>query len=176
MTRQVHKYFLKDNGLFPNNEHLQVLHYRNILNIPSLFPSGAIKNLFRKNGWTNNWRNGIYTCDHYHSNTHEAMAVIKGRTTILLGGKGGRKLLIEKGDVLIIPAGVAHKNLGDEKDVICVGGYPEGKDFDMNFGKKGERPGTDQNISNVPIPAMDPVFGTEKGLVTLWKETVDKNA
>jgi uncharacterized protein YjlB len=168
MKRQIHRYFLKDNGVFPNNEKLQVLHYKHMLNVPLLFAASAVKKLFQKNGWGNNWRAGIFTFDHYHSNTHEVMAVIKGKTTILLGGRGGRKLEIEKGDVVIIPAGVAHKNLGKEKDVICIGGYPDDKEYDMNYGEEKERPKTDHTIAKLPIPGTDPVFGTEKGVVEFW--------
>lgn len=168
MTRTIHKYLIKENGAFPNSP-LQVIYYKNILNIPALFPATAVKKLFRENGWSNNWREGIQTQDHYHSNTHEAIAVIKGQTTLLLGGKGGKKLQVEKGDVVIIPAGVAHKNLGKEKDAICVGGYPEGKEFDMNYGEEGERPAADKNIKKVPVPLRDPVFGDKKGIVTIWQ-------
>ncbi|NCI50840.1 cupin domain-containing protein [Sediminibacterium roseum] len=170
MKRQIHKYYIKENGVFPNNEKLQVLHYRNMINVPLLFAATAVKKLFRQNGWGNNWRAGIFTYDHYHSNTHEAMAVIKGKTTVLLGGKGGRKLEIEKGDVLIIPAGVAHKNLGKENDVVCIGGYPDALEYDMNYGAEDERPKTDRTISKVKPPATDPVFGKEKGLVDFWRD------
>lgn len=167
MKVQPEQYILKDNGIFPNSN-LTVLHYKKVLNLPFLFPGLAIRRLFRKNGWTNNWRNGIYTCHHYHSVTHEAMAVCKGRTTLQLGGENGPTLQFEKGDVIIIPAGVAHKNLGKEKDVICIGGYPEGKDYDMNYGKPGERPHTDNNIADLPVPAKDPVYGAGAGLTEIW--------
>ena len=170
MKRQIHKYLIKPNGPFPNNESLQVLHYINILNVPRLFPAYVIKRLFAKNGWTNNWKGGIYEYDHYHSNTHEAMAVIKGATTLLLGGRGGKKLVISRGDVIIIPAGVAHCTLRKENDVVCIGGYPQGKDFDMKYGHPGERPQADHNIAALGIPQMDPVFGSEKGLVDAWKK------
>lgn len=141
-----------------------------MLNIPLLFAAAAVKKLFRKNGWGNNWRAGIFTYDHYHSNTHEVIAVLKGKTTLLLGGKGGRKLEIEKGDVLIIPAGVAHKNLGNENDVVCIGGYPGSKEYDMQYGNEGERPAADNRIAKLAIPPTDPVFGKEKGVFEFWKQ------
>lgn len=162
------QYFLSDNGTFPNS-HLPVLLYKNILRLPLLFPALAIKRLFSRNGWTNNWRNGIYTYNHYHSVTHEAMAVCKGDTTLQLGGEEGTLVSISKGDVIIIPAGVAHKNIGEEQDVICVGGYPGGKDFDMNYGREGERPQTDSIIAAVPLPSTDPILGENKGLAAIWQ-------
>jgi uncharacterized protein YjlB len=69
--------------------------------------------------------------------------------------------------VIIIPAGVAHKNMGKEKAAICVGGYPDGKDYDMNYGRAEERPRTDIVIGGLPIPRTDPVFG-KKGLPEIW--------
>jgi uncharacterized protein YjlB len=170
MKRQIHHYTIKPTTVFPNNTTLPVLHYIKAFNVHLWFAAWRIKNHFKKNGWTNNWKAGIFEYDHYHSNTHEVMAVLKGKTELLLGGKGGKKLEIAAGDVVIIPAGVAHCNLGKENDVVCIGGYPQGKDFDMKYGHPGERPQADRNIEALGIPQRDPVFGKEKGLVTLWKK------
>jgi len=46
--------------------------------------------------------------------------------------------------MLLIPAGVAHCNLGKKKDVICIGGYPGARDYDMKYGKPKERPAADE--------------------------------
>jgi uncharacterized protein YjlB len=160
---------LVDDGIFPNS-HLPVLLYRKVLKLPLLFPGMAIKKLFRTNGWNNNWKDGIYTFHHYHSNTHEALGVCKGSATIRLGGDNGVEVKISKGDVLVIPAGVAHRNLSDRNKVMVVGGYPGGKQYDLNVGKPGERPQADQNIFAVPIPGTDPVYGKSGSLVSIWRE------
>jgi uncharacterized protein YjlB len=159
-------YFLKDDLLFPNSPY-PALHYKRVLNLTDV---KSITNLFKEHNWTNNWEAGIFEYHHYHSNTHEVMAVADGSTELQLGGDDGKILFIEKGDVVVIPAGVAHKNLGEENQVVCVGGYPDGKDYDMNYGKPGERPKTDQNIARVPIPLTDPVYGKAKGLVQIWTD------
>lgn len=168
MVEKIREYYFKDDGIFPNSK-LPVLHYLKVLHLPFLFPASHVKHLFRKHGWSNNWRNGIYTYHHYHSVTHEAFGVIKGKTTLLLGGDHGEEVTIEAGDVIIIPAGVAHKNMGKQDDVICIGGYPGGRDFDMNYGRPGERPRTDHNIKRLPIPATDPVYGSG-GSAKIWRE------
>jgi uncharacterized protein YjlB len=165
---QPKQYFIKDNGIFPNSI-FPVLHYQKVLNLPPLFPAAAIKRIFKKNNWTNNWKYGVYTYNHYHSTTHEVIGVCQGKAVLQLGGDNGTRVTIEKGDVLVIPAGVAHKNLGKEKDVICVGGYPDGRDYDMNYGRPEERPQADRNIRALPLPESDPVFGSEGGLIELWK-------
>jgi len=167
------QYFLKDDGFFPNS-HLPVLVYKNAITLPVFFKGPKVKELFRKHHWTNNWRNGIYTYHHYHSNTHEVMAVISGKTVVALGGEHGLTVTIEKGDVIILPAGVAHRNMGKEKDVICIGGYPGGKDFDMMYGKKEERPDALERIAKVKIPGFDPVKGKNGPMKRIWNESAEK--
>jgi uncharacterized protein YjlB len=161
------KIYCQDNGIFPNS-HLPVLLYKKAISIPHLFAAKKIMALFSKHNWSNTWDNGIFTYNHYHSVTHEVLAIYKGHGMLLLGGGNGHQISIEKGDVLIIPAGVAHKNMGAEHDIGCIGAYPDGRDYDVNTGQPGERPGTDKNISLVPIPNEDPLMGNEYGVGFIW--------
>jgi len=153
------KYYLKDDGIFPNNKVLPVILYKTVLDLPYLGAASAIAELFSYNNWKNSWKDTVYNCHHYHSNTHEVLGVYKGSTHVQLGGENGEIVLLEKGDVLIIPAGVAHKNLEPKSRFKCVGAYPKGKHYDMLFGRDGERPMADHFIEKVPVPAQDPVFG-----------------
>src|SRR5690349_2824429 len=89
-------YYLKDDGVFPNNKPLPVLHYKGILHPGFLIGGWQIRKLFEKNNWTNSWRDGLYDFNHYHSNTHEVIGVCKGKTTVLLGGEKGKKLPLSK--------------------------------------------------------------------------------
>ena len=91
----IDQYIIKDNGIFPGNS-LPVLVYKKALKVPWFFAAKKIKELLSKNNWSNNWRNGIYTYHHYHSTTHEAMAVIKGRSVLLMGGENGKLIVIER--------------------------------------------------------------------------------
>lgn len=164
------QYFLEDDGIFPNNI-LPALVYKQALHLPPLIGGFSARMLLYRNGWRNNWRSGIYTYHHYHSTTHEAMAVIAGETLLQLGGDNGATVHIRQGDVVVIPAGVAYKNLGAERDVVCIGGYPGGADYDMNYGKPGERPRTDAHIAAVPVPSLDPVRGGKDGpLPGIWNK------
>ncbi len=76
---------------------------------------------------------------------------------------------VTAGDVLIIPAGVAHKNLGATADLGVVGAYDRGREWDMNYGKPGERPNADVKIARVPLPQMDPVYGAHGPLLEKWR-------
>jgi uncharacterized protein YjlB len=70
--------------------------------------------------------------------------------------------------VIVIPAGVGHKNLGASADFGVVGAYPDGRDWDLLTGQPGERPKADQNIAALPIPGNDPVFGLDGPIREIW--------
>lgn len=167
---EIIKETLKDDGTFPNNERLPLLIYRKAIDIKSDDPASDVENIFHENGWGSSWRNGIFSYHHYHSTAHEALGVYKGWANVQLGGEHGIHVKAEKGDVIIIPAGVAHKNLGASSDFRVVGAYPPGQRWDMNYGKPSERPGVDENIKNAPLPASDPVFGKDNGVIKFWKK------
>ena len=78
------------------------------------------------------------------------------------------RLFEDRLDTIVIPAGVAHKNLRASRDFLVVGAYPPGQSWDMNYGEAGERPDADQNIMRVPRPKKDPVFGRRGPLIDHW--------
>jgi uncharacterized protein YjlB len=158
-----------DTGEFPGSP-LPVVLYKQLLRLPRIFKPAYVKMLFGSNGWSNSWDSGVFTYHHYHSTTHEVLGFYEGSTRLQLGGENGQKIEVGKGDVLIIPAGVAHKNLGREFQVKCIGAYPGGREYDIKTGKSGERPGTDRTIAALPRPESDPLFGKEIGIVGLWSK------
>ncbi|HET7624688.1 MAG TPA: cupin domain-containing protein [Verrucomicrobiae bacterium] len=164
---KVQAILLDDDGLIPNSK-FPLLIYQGALKLPDCDPASAFENIFRANGWSGSWRDGIYTYHHYHSTTHEVMGVFKGSATVQLGGERGVKHKIHAGDVVIIPAGVAHKNLGASSDFGVVGAYPGGREWDMNYGRAGERPKSDETIASVPMPKADPIYGAGGPLFQYW--------
>jgi uncharacterized protein YjlB len=167
LTLMTQEIIIADDGTFPGNR-LPALLYKNVLDIPLLFPATHVRHLFKKNDWSNSWDAGIFTYHHYHSVTHEVLGIYSGKATVQLGDDNGPKILLAKGDVLVIPAGVAHKNLDEENQVGVIGAYPDGRDYDMNYGKPGERPQADENITRVPIPLTDPLQGKNGELTKRW--------
>ena len=160
----------EDDGIFPNNPHLPVLIYKGALFLHPGDEPESIKDLFEQNGWTNSWKDSVFDYDHYHSTTHEVLGVFSGTADIFLGGTQGTCVELTRGDVVIIPAGVAHRNINGSVDFLCLGAYPEGKPYDMNYGKVEERESAVKNIAEVPIPQTDPVFGPEGSLLSYWKK------
>jgi uncharacterized protein YjlB len=165
---QVLSYTLEDDGTFPNNGALPLLAFPAAVHPPDENPAAAFEELFHANGWGNSWRNGVYGFHHYHSTAHEVLGVYSGTARIQLGGEGGVVVSVARGDVVVIPAGVAHKNLGASGDFRVVGAYPPGQRPDMNYGRAGERPQADRTIAAVALPAADPVYGKNGPLVERW--------
>ena len=104
----------------------------------------------------------------FHSNTHECMAVCMGNADVILGGPSGKKIKIKAGDVLILPAGTGHKCIKHSADFVCVGTYPQGKDYDLLRELSSEFDVAKKRISKVPIPKKDPVFGKTGFLKSYW--------
>lgn len=166
---------LTDDGQFPNNGLLPLLMYRGACRIDSESDFDTVKELLEANGWTDSWINGIYDEHHYHSTAHEVLVGLAGSARVQFGGPSGPTLDFEPGDVVIIPAGVAHRKVDGTPDFKCMGAYPEGQKYDMNYGKPAERPRVDDNIKSVPLPEGDPIYGADGPLVKNWFSERDQN-
>lgn len=160
---------LTENGTIPNNNNLPVLIYRNVFGFGDSDPASVIEQVFSRNNWTGSWRNGIFSFHHYHSTAHEALGVYSGWAEVQLGGEGNEAVRIEKGDLVVLPAGTGHKKIGSGKGFAVVGAYPDGQRYDMNYGKPEELELAKKNIIEVPLPSNDPVYGEEGLLFTHWK-------
>ncbi len=147
------------NGMIPNSRYPLLIHRGGV-------PGGgedAVRARFRANGWLNNWRYpGIYDYGHFHSTTHECLGVAIGWMELELFGEGGTRARLEAGDVVVMPAGVSHAMVGGSEDVLVVGGYPDGRDWDNikdHLLDEPMRRAAAKRIMMLPIPAADPVTG-----------------
>jgi len=117
------------------------------------------------------WRDGVHPFHHFHSTAHEALGVAHGEVSVLFGGPGGRILTVRAGDVVVVPAGVAHCNQGQSDDLLIVGAYPDNsKDPDLRRGKPVEHAAALRAIEAVPLPPADPVDGADGALSRLWQD------
>lgn len=67
----------------------------------------------------------------------------------------------EKGDVLVVPAGVSHRLWEDlEGGFQIVGCYPKGCNWDMCYGQAGEE-GVEGRIKALGWFEWDPVYGDQ---------------
>ena len=158
-----------DDGTYPNSA-LPLLFYEAALPRDGASPE-AMEALFAANGWPPAWRASVFTYHHYHSTAHETLGVVRGSARLMLGGPEGREFDVEPGDVIVIPAGVAHRRLDSSGDFLVVGCYPPGQDWDLLRGEAGDRPADDRNIERVPLPRTDPVGGAGGPLTVHWVGT-----
>ena len=158
----------EDDGLVPNSKY-PLLVYRKAFTARDVKGAEWLEATFRSNNWYNSWRNGIFTFQHYHSIAHEVLGIYSGEALVLLGGDKGKQVTVSAGDIMVIPAGVGHKNLGDH-NLGVVGAYPDGMPVDIMRCEPGERPGVDENIAKVPFPGADPFLGKEQGIIKIWNQ------
>ena len=163
------EHLFPDGGEIPNNPRLPLLIYKKVISPRGEQSAEEFEALYAKNDWKAAWRYGVYPFPHYHSTAHEVLGVYRGHALIRLGHTVGISARVEAGDMIIIPAGVGHQNLGSSPDFHVVGGYPLGQEPDLLRGTPGERPTADDRIAAVSLPKADPVYGTDGPMVNLWK-------
>lgn len=169
LEREIIAKVLADDGKIPNSQ-LPLLIYRRAFEFSGSESAAVIERACTEHGWGGTWRNGIYSYHHYHSTAHETLGCYRGLAKVQFGGESGIVEELSAGDVVIIPAGVGHKNLGASADFGIVGAYPRGQEPDMNYGRPGERPRADENIARVPLPDTDPAFGKDGPLLKHWRK------
>jgi uncharacterized protein YjlB len=152
---------------FPNNYLLPLVALRGALPQGLGHPE-AFEQRFAGNGWGGSWRDGVFGVHHYHSTAHEVLGVYGGTATVQFGGPRGVVLEVAAGDVVVIPAGVAHRRLASSADFAVVGAYPEGQRPDLCYGRTGELEAACARIAALPVPAADPVFGAAGPLLRHW--------
>jgi len=110
------------------------------------------------------WRYTMYSTTHFHSTTHEVLCVSAGRARLCFGGElnsGRVEPVVEKGDVMVVPAGVGHRLLEDYGGFEMVGSYPkDAKEWDMCYGKEAESEKIEA-IKKLDWFDMDPLYGSE---------------
>ncbi|MEP4768958.1 MAG: hypothetical protein ABJY83_13720 [Roseibium sp.] len=145
-------------GMLPNSRFPLLIHRSGI-------PGGvdAVLARFRECGWLNNWQNaGVWDYGHFHSTTHECLGCASGWMDVQVFGDNGPVVRIEAGDVIVMPAGVSHAMTGCSDDVLIVGGYPDGRDWDnlrQDHMSDADRIAAVKRIMMLPIPSKDPVSG-----------------
>ena len=165
---------LTDDDQIPNNQKLPLLLYPNALSTSKNDLVSVCESLFSINNWQGCWKNGIFNYHHYHSMSHEVLGVCIGTAKVQFGGKRGIVFSLSPGDVVIIPAGVGHKNLGASSDLCVVGAYPLNQIPDLYDDKamsdQENKLKILRNIEQASLPLTDPVYGKDGPLLKYWKD------
>ena len=129
---------MKDDGVIPNSA-LPLFLCPQVVDAAHPDRASTFEQRFAQNGWTHTWRNGIYSFPHYHSTAHE---------------------------VLGVACGSARMHLGASTDLLVIGAYPKGQDWDLCRQARSQKE-LDQ-IARVPLPSRDPIGGVCGGLNEHW--------
>ncbi|AOO81327.1 cupin [Bosea vaviloviae] len=152
----------------PNNPRLPAIHYDAAFRDDSADLATAMETRFEENGWPAQWRNGIYDFHHYHTQGHEVLGIAAGSAELVLGGPKGRNLAVRAGDVLLLPAGIAHCRVKASSDFLVIGAYPPGQSGDIV--RSAPTAGIREAIAQLPFPARDPVYGQDGPLTQHWAD------
>jgi uncharacterized protein YjlB len=129
----------------------------------------------------------VYRESHFHSTTHEVLCISSGKAMLCkcnqqshrktalkqkqginkrigFGGESNPQrveIIVSKGDMIIIPAGVAHRLLDDfGSGFQMIGSYPPGYNWDMCYGKPKEEEKI-KSISELSWFEKDPLYGDD---------------
>ena len=136
--------------VIPNHPRFAVLVYRDVeLDDPQA--------MFAAHGWGGTWIATIFDFHHFHSTSHEALAVLSGYATIELGGPQGEAFDVSAGDVLVLPAGTGHRRARDVGGFRVMGAYPRGQE-DYDLLREADEAARER-IAALAAPPEDPVGG-----------------
>ncbi|CAG8979216.1 hypothetical protein HYALB_00013143 [Hymenoscyphus albidus] len=181
-------YLLPPTAQVPNSR-FPIIHYQQA--IPNATPESTAAAI-QPNGWYTGGQWKAYYQAHFHAVTHECYGVISGAAIFSLGNAPGEKdvgadgkeigvkVRFERGDVFVLPSGVSHCVFEDLGGFEYVGFYPPNSDraaageepFDMHLcnASSEETAALAVVAAKTPIPSMDPLYGFDGPLPTLWKE------
>lgn len=165
-------YVFDDDGVVPNSR-LPLILRRGAVQPAADDPAKPFRTTFARNGWTNAWTGTVHDFHHYHPNTHEVLGVVAGSARVRLGGEGGELVAVKAGDVIVIPAGVAHALIEAGDDFAVLGAYPDGRSFETLRDDPKALDTSRQRIAQVPVPELDPVDGADGPLTKLWRREDD---
>ncbi len=143
---------------FPGSE-IELRLYRSVFIEAQTGLSSKFSKLFSDNGWSIPWVNGVYPFHHFHAEAHEALGCAAGWVIVQMGGPNGPEFRLEAGDAVLIPAGVAHKNIDSSADYRILGSYPHGQEPDLRRGNPQEWNEVLDKIAHVKLWKEDPVTG-----------------
>lgn len=150
--------FLEPHSNIPNNQALPLLVYAQVFQEQEDLAS-KFKEAFASNNWQGAWVNGVFDYHHYHSKAHEVLGVAAGTAILILGGPGAEEIVVQAGDMLVLPAGTGHCLKSASPNFKVVGAYPAGQENYDICTEKDNPEEKRRTIATLALPTSDPVGG-----------------
>jgi uncharacterized protein YjlB len=150
----------------PNDRKLAVVIYRAALLDAGNDLAAEFEALFEHNQWLPQWRNGIFDYHHFHSTAHEVLGIASGSAEVIVGGPGGRVVTLRPGDALLLPAGIEHCLQAFAGNLLVVGAYPPGQQWDIR--RDALTPEELVAMGSLSFPPSDPVLGERGPVIEQW--------
>ncbi len=159
------RHVIADSPTNPGNP-LPVLHYRQAVDTAGDLTQ-SFSHLFAANRWLGAWTGSLYDFDHVHPDAFEVLGIVRGAGSVVCGGPSGTRVDVSPGDVVVIPAGAAHR--AEPGPLVVVGAYFEDARPDTIRVREGEQLAVAEQASNVAAPDMDPVYGAGGPLERIYE-------
>ena len=156
-TVGVQRVYLDDDGTYPNNAQYPTLLLKAVFDGTQ---DEGVRRITADGQWTSPWAWGIFEYHHYHSKAWELLLCVRGEASVQLGGPTGPTVTISRGDSVLIPPGVAHKQLNTKGGFTLLGAYPT-REFDGSVDTLTGSPtnGQRQSIIDCYMPSTEPITG-----------------
>ncbi|MBZ4190471.1 cupin domain-containing protein [Niabella beijingensis] len=158
-------FYFREDQQIPNSP-FPLLVYRGFFDKDYAACESWLQKKFTANKWFPLPAFKIFDDTHYYSNTHIALGVCAGEAQLQLGGTLGITTTVEKGDVVILPAGVALRLIGSGSSFSMVAASSVKVPLEMHREQNGQAAGS--ALHNI-IPDTDPILGRKEGLQDIWQ-------
>lgn len=160
-------FYFKEEEHIPNS-HLPVLIYRGVFHMGDDCCEKWLIGQFNTNRWVYDPAHTVFEYNHYYANTHLVLGVCLGEGQLQIGGRLGITAHVEKGDVVVIPAGVALRLAATGNNFKLVAAYSFEGTPEIKKEDAAGRAATATTIASTQLPLLDPILGPEEGLLTIW--------
>lgn len=156
-TISVERVYLDDDGTFANNDMYPTLLLKSVFDGTQ---AEGVRRITNDGKWTPPWAWGIFEYHHYHSRAWELLLCVRGEASVQLGEPTGPTVSISRGDSVLVPPGVAHKQLNANGGFTLLGAYPT-HDFDGSIDTLTGLPTAEQRnrIKACFVPLTEPITG-----------------
>ena len=164
----------KDDGIFPNSP-LPLLFYRDAIRAGAKDPASIFEQSFAGMIGPTRGETVFIPFPIITARRMKCWVFILALPLSRLGGEHGKNVEVHAGDVIVIPAGVAHQNVGASNDFGVVGVYAGGRQWGFASGCPGRAPQSRSQYCGFGNAGERSIYGVAGPLREIWKSADGKS-